>query len=294
MSRETEKIFKDFNKYIEGKEFDSEEEVQKELAAFMENYNKGLDSNVKSAKKSADDYLDMAYNATSRDKAIEYAKKALKLDRDLVDARLLILQFEDDLESVKKQLEDLIKGETKRLEKEGYFTDDVGSFWGIIETRPYMRARDAYIEVLVEMGKVKKAVSECEDIIRLNENDNMGVRYQLMALYAYLEDADAAKGLYSKFKDDSYSMLFPMAVMHYKMDDLGKAGSTLKKIIKNNEDYRNYLSGELTLDKEQIDKIVLSGMYRQDTIEEVVMAIKTNSILADSVMYFNNWASVNI
>ena len=291
MSREAEKLLKEFHKSIEGKELENEEDLQNELNAFFEKYNSGLNSNVTSMIKSADDFLDMAYAADSKEKTIEYAEKALKLDNNLLDARLLLIQCESDIQSAKKQLEDAIKGETKRLEKEDYFDDDsIGRFWGILETRPYMRARAAYIEVLIEMGKIKKAVAECEDILRLNENDNMGMRYKLMALYAYFEDVTAARELYNRFKEDSFHMLLPMAIMYYKMDDLGKAGNLLKKIIKSNADYKRFLDGELVLDDDEIHEILSNGMYSPGGIEEVTLAFEENVVLSGSLIHFNEWA----
>ena len=291
MSRDTEKIFKEFHKFIEGKELENEEDLQNELSAFLEKYNSNLNSNVRSMIKDADDYLEMAYDADSEEKAIEYARKALKLDKNLLDAKLLIIRYEEDIETEKRQLEDAIKVETKRLEKEDFFDNEsIGHFWGIVDTRPYMRARAAYIEVLIEMGKIKKAVAECEDVIRLNENDNMGMRYKLMTLYAYLEDPDAARGLNNRYKEESFSLLFPMAIMYYKLDDLGKAANILKKIIKNNEDYKGFLNGERVLDDDKVYEILSKGMYRPDTIEEVIVAFKENSILSDTIDFFNDWA----
>jgi len=291
MSRETEKILKELYKAIEGKEYESDEAAQAEIDAIVEKYNNGLKSNVTPMKKSADDYLDMAYDADTEEKAIEYAEKALKLDPHLIDARLLLLRYEDEAEYVKKQLEDVIKGETKRLEKESYFeADAVGRFWGMLETRPYMRARAAYVELLIEMGKIKKAASECEDILRLCESDNMGMRYKLMTLYAYLEDADSARDLSNKYKENSFSMLFPMAILYYKLDDLVKAEKILKKILKSNEDYKAFLAGELELDEDKIEKVLSEGMYRPGTIEEVLSAIEEDSILSVAIVYFNEWA----
>ena len=40
---------------------------------------------------------------------------------------------------------------------------------------------------------------QAEDIIRLNEEDNMGIRWFLMHVYAGLEDAEAAQRLLSTY-----------------------------------------------------------------------------------------------
>ncbi|KAH0563525.1 hypothetical protein GP486_001905 [Trichoglossum hirsutum] len=59
------------------------------------------------------------------------------------------------------------------------FTNSVGHFWGILETRDYMRARFALVEAL---GKVKTydavqaQLDHVVDMLRLCRSDNMGVR----------------------------------------------------------------------------------------------------------------------
>ena len=43
-------------------------------------------------------------------------------------------------------------------------------------------------EYLLEEGKLRQAANICKEVLRLNENDNLGVRYLLMAIYATLEE----------------------------------------------------------------------------------------------------------
>ena len=293
MSRETEKLFKEFHKHIGDKEFGSGEEASKELSAFIEKYNAGLSSKDKATNMTADDYLDMAYEAETEEKSVEYAKKALKEDKNCLDAKLLIIQSEGVSESTKEQLENAIKGETKRLEKEGWFDkENIGHFYGLLETRPYMRIRWAYIDLLIEMGKFGKAVSECEDLIRLNENDNLGVRDKLMILYAALEDVNSAKALYRKYnKEGSFSMLYPLALLYYKLDDYNNAKLALKRIISKNEDYKDFLTKGLALSDDEIHDLLNSGMYRPDTIEEVLLVIRDSSVIVGLAESFNEWAA---
>ncbi|KAE9973220.1 hypothetical protein BLS_005919 [Venturia inaequalis] len=59
------------------------------------------------------------------------------------------------------------------------FEEEEGRFWGIHETRPYMRARYAFVEALVKVGTydaVEVAYDNLRDMLRLCRGDNMGVR----------------------------------------------------------------------------------------------------------------------
>ena len=67
--------------------------------------------------------------------------------------------------------------------------NSVGHFWGVLETRPYMRARYGLVEALLVVKTheaVKSAAEHIRDMLRLCRSDNMGVRDLLPALYLRL------------------------------------------------------------------------------------------------------------
>lgn len=89
-----------------------------------------------------------------------------------------------------------------------YLEEHKGMFWDFHETRPFMRCLQHYSDCLYTMGKIKECVAILEDMIKLNPNDNQGVRDQLLL---YLIQLDESKKFlkYSKmFKEDS--MAFPL------------------------------------------------------------------------------------
>jgi hypothetical protein len=55
------------------------------------------------------------------------------------------------------------------------FEDYVGAFWGVLETRPYMRARLGLALALWARGACEHAISHAREMLRLNANDNQGV-----------------------------------------------------------------------------------------------------------------------
>jgi tetratricopeptide (TPR) repeat protein len=71
------------------------------------------------------------------------------------------------------------------------FREDVGDFWLIFETRPYMRARAALAATLWRLGRREEAVGHQRELLRLNPRDNQGLRYRqahwLLALASYAE-----------------------------------------------------------------------------------------------------------
>lgn len=69
------------------------------------------------------------------------------------------------------------------------FEEHAGHFWGIHETRPYMRARYALLKALLKIkthAAVKAAHENAMEMLRLCRSDNMGIRDLVPALYLRL------------------------------------------------------------------------------------------------------------
>lgn len=65
---------------------------------------------------------------------------------------------------------------------EAAFTQFVPHFWGVLETRPYMRARERLGHRLLENGFLDEAAAEFGAMLELNPTDNQGVRYELLTV----------------------------------------------------------------------------------------------------------------
>ncbi|NLY71351.1 MAG: hypothetical protein GX076_06705 [Clostridiales bacterium] len=289
MSRLTEKVFREFEKYIEGEKFNSQEEYEEELKQFLQMTN----NNEIAFEDDAWDYLDMAYDADTVEEALKYARKALRLDNNCLDADILIadLTASDD-EDLKAKYERLIRKGEKYLNSENLFNEEnIGQFWSILETRPYMRLKYSYIKILIMLGKMKKAVKECEDLLRLSKNDNLGVRYILICLYAFFEDEANALRIYKEYgKELSAHMLLPLIALYYKLDDYKKAEKYLKKLDETNSELRDVFGEtEFLISKSKMEEIVESGAYRPCSKEDIIIAFAENLFLYESVKGFPAW-----
>ena len=295
MSRETEKILKQLARYMDEHQDELSDDASAEDMAlrFMAEYNSSLPSkNVFSLPQTADDYLELAEDASAKKKKLEYLSKALELEPDNLDASRMIAELNAKRpEELLSALSTLIEKGTSLMESGGYFRDGNGEFWGILETRPYMRLRHSYFELLVQCGMLCRAVDEAEEMLRLCEDDNLGVRYELMHLYAFQEDEDGALALQKKYDEsDSTQMLLPLAVLYYKKADYELSLQYLRRLVKRNRDTKKFLRIMAT-DRadELLDEMSLYS-YRPFTIEELISEYFMNSYLFDSVRYFFDWA----
>ena len=294
MSKDTEKVFRDLEKYLSKKEIKSEQEFNDAVKDFMNQFNH---KSLPKKGKDAWDYVDMAYEADNEQDALKYARKALQLDKNCLDAEVMITELTtEDGEELKSKYEKLIEKAEKQLKETDIFKEEnMGLFWSILETRPYMRLRYSYIRLLIDLGKFKKAVKECEDMLLLSEGDNMGVRYLLMSLYSFFEDELNAIRLHKRYEEEpSPHMLLPLIALYYKLDNAKKAESYLKKLRMVNTELEEVFCCSEDSDDMIMDDVIESGMYRCGSKEEIMAAMTESAFLYAATAGFFPWMTNKI
>lgn len=297
MSRESEKVFKAMHQFLEenGTENMSMNEADDLMQKFMTDYNSNLPEKVtEKTAKTADDFLELAEEAPTKAKAEKYIKKALELEPDNIDAISASLDLieDDNIWEYYQKLSEAVKNGTKLMENKGLMdANSIGEFWGILETRPYMRLLNRYAEFMAEAGMMTLAAREYEEMIRLSENDNLGVRYSLMHIYAFLEQEESALNLYKKYDDyEETQMLLPLSVLYFKKGDFDKAEDYLKRLCAANKDTKRFFRA---IKKDKLDHYIeeMSDYgYQPLTIEELIVELFENSFLFSMVPLFMEWA----
>ncbi|MDR3401265.1 MAG: tetratricopeptide repeat protein [Chthoniobacter sp.] len=84
-----------------------------------------------------------------------------------------------------------------------HFTADLGYFWGINETRPYMRARFSLARALRDLGCYEEAIAHFEALMQLDTDDHCGVRLILMSAYLEIGNLAAAHKLINEHLENS-------------------------------------------------------------------------------------------
>ena len=111
---------------------------------------------------------------------IQLAKQALAEDAMHVEANILLAESTRHAE---RRIELFRRAKEMATAELGLMMDEeVGHFWGITETRPFMRATHGLADALYEAGQTREAIAQYQELLRLNPNDNQGVRYQLTPL----------------------------------------------------------------------------------------------------------------
>jgi tetratricopeptide (TPR) repeat protein len=118
-----------------------------------------------------------AYDASGR-RRVQLARQALAADPDCCEAHLILAHRINDPQHALPLLKRAVEAGERQIGEET-FKVDVGHFWGIPETRPYMRARASLATTLMDLEKFDEAIDHFKDLLRLNPGDNQGNRYQL-------------------------------------------------------------------------------------------------------------------
>jgi len=192
----------DIQRLLQRQEFKSESELNEFLKKLSEGPIPTIASNQLTPQEKAQDLVEEAYNLSPA-LARKNIDKALKIDPDCIDAYIFLANTQPNPEIALTYYE---KGISigKRMFGGKYLEKNIGNFWYIYETRPFMRCLFCYSDLLYILGNTKESVEVLEEIILLNPGDNQGARYNLMMYLIELNDLDKYQH-YQKMYDDDYS-----------------------------------------------------------------------------------------
>ena len=143
-----------------------------------------------------------ALEADSPEEAARLAKEALVLDPRCAEAWLALAEAEPDevelaLNAYRKAMET-----ARHALGEGFFREERGRFWEIMEARPYMRARLGEALCLYEMRQPEQAAAILVEMLTDNPSDDQGARYILLSLWLEIGRLVDAAGLLEEYSGD--------------------------------------------------------------------------------------------
>ena len=127
-----------------------------------------------------------------------------------------------------------------------FFKKNSGHFWGLIETRPYMRALFGLADCLWKTGRKDEAIKNYWELLRLNPGDNQGIRYVLGFRLLEENRPDELDKLFQEHdnqQEKSCFMLYNKALHLFRRGD-SEADQVLQQAIESNKHVYSCLSGE--------------------------------------------------
>ena len=228
-------------------QFESSEEVQ----AFMSQYLSEGGSSLEDAPppttplERAQELIYDAFDTTDARKRVKLAEKALQITEDCADAYVLLAEeTAEDAEEARELYEAGTRAGERALGEEA-FTEDAGYFWGILETRPYMRAREGLAHCLWEMDQREEAVEHYQQMLKLNPDDNQGIRYELAGCLLNLGYDESLGELLERYEEEASAFwIYTRALWAFRQGGASeKATAVLEEAVQTNPHVAQYLLG---------------------------------------------------
>lgn len=211
-----------------------------------------------------------AWEEPDRYDRISMAKEALALSALCADAWVILADETGDIVEAREFYERAVKAGTDAVELElgpDAFTEHAGRFWGILQTRPYMRALEGLSDCMWETGERDESIGIMREMLRLNPNDNQGIRSFLVPRLFAVDDLEGVEDILAKYPEPYFAdWCWNTALSLFRRDgDSADAVSAFNEAFETN----SFVPGLLTRTRRMPKS--LPEYYSPGSLEEAVV-----------------------
>lgn len=264
--------------------------VDMALEDFARQYNQGLFDEITSPdskQERAWKLIEEAYHYYEDDpsRSQEFLTEALKLDPENLDAKQMLLTFQSPLEHLKGLI---------ALEKEQRSKWEQGPKmgWANLDERPYLSLKYNLAKFYLSNSMNRFAIKEFEEILEIDVQDHMGVRYELMATYCNLEEFDKAKSFFECEQMEYHEedlMIVPMMTVSLMTGHIEDADFYFELLYAKNPEFENYLKMIEQGDEERLVAETLKVnpiLFEANSMQSLLMVFNQVVDLSQSEYYF--------
>lgn len=191
---------------------DDEDDNSYEVSQVLKKMADMINHKISTKKEVYDIYMEKAFDCSDINDAIENMKLALMHAKKKIPNKLF------------KELD--------------------GELWLEFDARPYLTIKAELADLYSLKGDYESAVEIYNDNLKLNKNDNQGIRYKIFPLLILLDKKDQAENLIKSYEEDkSALMIYNEALYYYKNKNELKAKIIIKKAFEENEYIPEYFLG---------------------------------------------------
>ena len=215
----------------------------------------------------ADELIARARQTTGEER-YQIIKEALRIEPDNITAACMAVEYlAKNADDRVRHYEDLTRKATARLEAEGMFSaENIGKFWSMPATKPYMFLRLSYIDALAEARKLRLAAKECEEMLRLS-----------------------AIKLYQRYEEGVAMMYLPLAMLFYRLGKMKMARNFLNELAAVNHDTEAFFARGAAGDLPRRAPGRHAGSFAIGTMEEFGEAVTDNRFAFVGMEAFFEW-----
>lgn len=156
-----------------------------------------IPSTASTPLEKAQDLCYAAFEARGRRRLL-LARRALEICPDCADAYALLAEHSADPDEELRLWREGVSAGERALGPERFEEEDA-PFWGDVRTRPFMRALEGLAAACKRRGLPEEAIRHYQRLLRLNPNDNQGVRDPLAGLLLRVGDDAALESLVKQY-----------------------------------------------------------------------------------------------
>ena len=185
--------------------------------------------------------------------AARFCRKAIEHYPDCTDALTMLAEIETEyVRDYVVRMREAVKAGRRDLGPK-FFEKNRGHFWGLIETRPFMRAMEMLSQGLIEWGTpqaLDEAITIQEEMLQLNPDDNQGVRDWLAGCYLARKRYDDTSALFTRYPDDWLAApAWARVLLACVVGEEERAQDLLAEARERNPHVEKYLTGRKRLPK---------------------------------------------
>jgi tetratricopeptide (TPR) repeat protein len=245
--RAMERMTARIGRILDEQQFESMDEAQAFLNEYLSEGGASLEDapTPSTPLERAQELVYDAFGTDDPQRRVALAEEALKISEDCADAYVILAEESaEDAGEARELYEAGVRAGERALGEE-IFTEEAGNFWGLLETRPYMRALEGLASSLWVLGERESALAHYRRLLELNPGDNQGVRYQLAGCLLE-EGLDEELGeLLGQYEEEASAYwLYTRALWRFRMEGAAERATTeLKEATATNPYVPLYLLG---------------------------------------------------
>ncbi len=222
-------------RHLDRSNYASVEEAQAEIERrFLNTAVEELEFKPETPLEEAQDLCYRAFDSAGRRRLL-LARQALATCPECADAHVILAERSIDPQDALKHYTLGVEAGERSLGRET-LKKQAGHFWGIVPTRPYMRARFGLAQCLERLDKLQEAASHYQDLLRLDPQDHLGSHYRLLPLLVRCARDAEARALLKQFdEDDTACWNYGRAIVAYRSRPGAKeSAALLDRALKDN------------------------------------------------------------
>ncbi|MGX8852755.1 hypothetical protein [Amedibacillus sp. YH-ame10] len=181
------------------------------------------------------------------------ATEAIQLCSDCIEGYMALGLYTQDIYERMDIYKNGMELATINLGKD-FFLQNVTDFYDLKESRSLFHIKFAYACTLFELGFMKKALQQFQEILHLNPSDHFLVHHYVYILFLYFEDLTQCQELLNKYDTQDTFHSYVTFLLYLKQGEISKAKEyipTLQLVNQFLYDIMTYKSMNMTPQQKQ-------------------------------------------